>query len=77
MRAFVRKFNAPALLSAFCATIAAIAISGCASNPNLANAKQLCLDWREISVSKHDSLTQETASQIEGNNLSRKNWECL
>ena len=63
------------LLSACCATIAAT-VSGCATPKNIANAKNLCLDWREVSVSKHDKFTQATASQIEGNNRSRANWQC-
>lgn len=68
--------SALGLLAACFAIIAATVISGCATNPNIANAKQLCLDWKEVRVSKHDRFTQGTAAQIEGNNRSRKNWEC-
>jgi len=42
----------------------------------IVTAEELCKDWRHQTVSKHDKLTQETAEQIEVNNLSRVNWGC-
>lgn len=42
----------------------------------IVTAEELCRDWRHQTVSKNDRLTQETAEQIEANNLSRPNWGC-
>lgn len=63
------------LLSA-CCVIAAGIVSGCASKSVVVTADELCRDWRHQTVSKHDRLTQETASQIEANNKSRPQWGC-
>lgn len=56
-------------------TFAATA-SGCSQTPMIVTADELCKDWRHQTVSKHDKLTQETAEQIEANNLSRPAWGC-
>ena len=64
-----------ALLSACCVTTAGIASAGC-TTPMIVTADELCKDWRHQTVSKHDKLTQETAEQIEANNLSRPAWGC-
>lgn len=56
-------------------TFAAI-VSGCSHAPMLVTADELCKDWRNMTVSKKDVLTQETAEQIEASNLSRVNWGC-
>jgi hypothetical protein len=37
---------------------------------------QLCQSWREISTSKDDKLTPDTARQILGNNLGRQSAGC-
>lgn len=42
----------------------------------IVTADELCKDWRNMTVSKKDVLTQETAEQIEASNLSRVNWGC-
>lgn len=75
MSKFDRRRNSRALLSACCVTFAAI-VSGCSHAPMLVTADELCKDWRNMTVSKKDVLTQETAEQIEASNLSRVNWGC-
>lgn len=35
---------------------------------------QVCKQWLPISVSKKDSLTQQTAQEIAGNNAAAKAW---
>lgn len=56
---------------------AAIATSACSTTPMIVTAEQLCKDWRDIKVSKADKkITEETAQQIEANNLSRPAWGC-
>jgi hypothetical protein len=42
----------------------------------LVTADELCRDWRHMTVSRQDRLTQETAEQIEASNGSRVNWGC-
>lgn len=63
------------LLSACCAIAAGTATSGC-TTPMVVTADELCQDWRAMTVSKKDVLTQETAEQIEASNGSRVNWGC-
>lgn len=74
-RRFASKLVALGQLVVFCAIIVAI-VSGCSSTGTIVQAESLCTDWREISVSKRDRLTQGTASQIESNNKSRGGWGC-
>lgn len=67
-----------ALLSASCGIFVATVSAGCSllGKPVIVTAEQLCKDWGHMTVSKHDKLTQETAEQIEANNLSRPAWGC-
>ncbi len=52
-------------------------LSGCAKTGQLVvTADALCKDWRHKTVSKNDKLTDQTASNIEADNLSRPNWGC-
>lgn len=52
-------------------------LSGCASLPVvIADRAALCQDWREITISKHDDMTEQTASEIEASNKSRPAWGC-
>lgn len=52
-------------------------LTGCSSLPVvIADRDALCNDWREITVSKYDRLTEQTASEIEGGNKSRPAWGC-
>ena len=46
------------------------------SKPVIVDAEHLCRDWRHKTVSKKDVLTQETAADLEADNLSRPNWGC-
>src|SRR5262245_29375852 len=50
--------------------------SGCESGIAVIATEQLCNDWRRLTISKKDVLTEETASQIEASNKSRPNWGC-
>lgn len=36
----------------------------------------LCKDWQHQTISKRDTLTDQTATQIEANNKSRPAWGC-
>src|SRR5690606_10610177 len=71
-----RRSRLRALLSACCVTFAAIASAGCTNRYVITDAEYQCKDWKHQTVSKHDKLTQETAEQIEANNLSRPAWGC-
>lgn len=53
-------------------------LCACANKQDIAliNTENLCKDWRDIYISKKDVLTEETASQIEGNNKARPAWGC-
>lgn len=57
-------------------------LAGCSGTPAVivkgkkGNVSNLCRDWRHMTVSKDDRMTEETASQIEASNLSRPNWGC-
>lgn len=53
-----------------------LSASGCTNRYVITDAEYLCKDWKHQTVSKHDKLTQETAEQIEANNLSRPAWGC-
>lgn len=53
-----------------------VLLSGCSTGFAVIATDELCRDWRHQDVSKHDTLTQETAQQIEANNLSRPAWGC-
>ena len=55
------------------ASIAATAVSGCAQTVTGTTA-QMCQDWQQIGVSKKDVLTDQTATEIVGNNRARKVW---
>lgn len=46
------------------------------TSPVVATAESLCKDWRNLTVSKSDKLTEDTAAQIEANNKSRPAWGC-
>ena len=55
----------------------AILASGCASTTAVTvNLRQVCPSWREIRVSKDDTLTPETARQILGNDEARRAAGC-
>jgi hypothetical protein len=54
---------------------APVLLAGCGKN-FVVTAEELCRDWQHQTVSKHDTLTDKTASQIEANNKSRPNWGC-
>lgn len=51
-------------------------LSGCATKPIVVTAEELCKSWRHQTISKDDKLTDQTASQIEGNNKARPAWGC-
>lgn len=52
-------------------------LTGCSTLPvAIVDRAALCQDWRAISVSKHDKMTEQTASEIEANNKSRPAWGC-
>lgn len=66
------------LFSAIMAVSIATTLSGCATQGIVfATSENLCQDWRAISVSKHDKITEQTASEIEANNKSRPAWGCI
>ena len=51
--------------------------TGCARDfVGIVASEELCRDWRGVSVSKNDKLTEQTASEIEANNKSRPAWGC-
>lgn len=54
---------------------ALVLLTGCAT-PFVVTADSLCKDWRVQTVSKHDSLTQDTASNMEASNASRVTYGC-
>ena len=59
--------------------IAALTLAGCASTPTevALNVKDLCAkSWSQVNVRKGDSLTEATATEIEGNNLAREAVGC-
>lgn len=54
-----------------------VLLTGCSSlRVATVDRDALCRDWREVTVSKHDKLTEQTASEIEGGNKSRSVWGC-
>jgi hypothetical protein len=56
----------------------ALICSGCANQSMVfINSDELCRSWKHQTVSKHDKLTEKTASVIEGNNESRPAWGCV
>lgn len=55
--------------------LAPVLLTGCAKS-FVVTADELCRSWRYQTVSKNDVLTDGTASTIEGNNESRKEWGC-
>jgi hypothetical protein len=58
-------------------SIVAIVTSGCSGGSiALIGTDELCRDWRAITVSKRDAMTEETASQIEASNQTRPEWGC-
>jgi hypothetical protein len=61
--------------SAVIAILMFLSTSGC-SKTMIVTAEELCQDWRHQTVSKHDKLTDGTATQIEASNKSRPNWGC-
>ena len=54
-------------------------LTGCAKTeaPAPIASDQLCKSWTHQTIRKADQLTEDTASQIEGNNKSRPAWGCL
>lgn len=53
-------------------------LSGCAETPKpvpIATGK-LCESWRHKTIKSADKLSEETASQIEGDNKARPEWGC-
>ena len=76
MRKFGKRLASLGLLSVCCVIIAAT-VSGCSGGSiALIGTDELCNDWRLISVSKKDRMTEGTASQIEAHNASREVWGC-
>lgn len=59
-----------------CASGALIALlsSGCTTPQVMGTAEQICQDWRPIGVRKADQISDETAKEIVGNNVSRDAW---
>jgi hypothetical protein len=55
------------------AIVAATILGGCAKEVT-GTAQIICGDWRQISVSKNDKLTDQTAKEIVGNNSARAAW---
>ena len=54
-----------------------VLLTGCESlRVAIVDTKALCEDWRHMTVSKNDKLTDGTATQIEASNNSRPNWGC-
>jgi hypothetical protein len=51
-------------------------LAGCSSGIAVIATEELCRDWRRVTVSKNDKLTDGTATQIEASNKSRPNWGC-
>lgn len=52
-----------------------IGISGCAKEPEPAGLQaHLCRTWQPISVSKKDTLTDQTKKEIVGNNAANELW---
>lgn len=73
-----RNYSIRGLFSAIMAVSIATTLSGCATQGIVfATSENLCQDWRAISVSKHDKITEQTASEIEANNKSRPAWGCI
>lgn len=70
---FGNRFGARLAVPIAC--LVGIAISGC-STPVIVQADQLCRDWIVLTKSKHDRLTEQTASDMEASNKSRVNWGC-
>jgi hypothetical protein len=50
-----------------------VLLSACAQN-TVATVEQMCSSIRPISVSKCDVLSEQTASEIEADNLSKQAW---
>ena len=51
-------------------------LSGCGNQFVVIARDELCQSWRHQTVSKDDTLTDKTASGIEGNNGARPAWGC-
>lgn len=52
-------------------------LSGCSGGSvAIVDTGALCKDWRHKTVSKHDKLTERTASDLEADNDARVNWGC-
>lgn len=72
-----RNYSIRGVFSAIMAVSVAATLCGCATQGIVfATSENLCQDWRAISVSKNDKLTEQTASEIEANNKSRPAWGC-
>lgn len=50
-----------------------LTLGGCAKEVT-GTAEIICGDWKGISISKHDKLTDQTAGEIAGNNAARAVW---
>lgn len=60
------------------AILAALALAGCKTTAEVKiDSAQLCeTAWRQINVRPGDKLTEQTAIEIEGNNLAREGIGC-
>lgn len=59
------------------ALLSLVLLSGCSTIPyRVVTVEEMCRDWRHMTVSKKDVLTEETASGIEAGNKSRPAWGC-
>ena len=66
----------PKLQRLMIALLSLALLNGCASQYAVIATEQLCQSWRHQTVSKHDKLTDKTASGIEGSNNARPAWGC-
>jgi len=72
-----KRLNARNLSNACLISIVAIVTSGCSGGSiAIIGTNELCADWRPITVSKNDQLTEGTATQIEASNRTREVWGC-
>lgn len=53
-----------------------VLLSACSQTVAVIAVDELCQSWKHQTVSKKDKLTDDTASQVEGNNKARPAWGC-
>jgi hypothetical protein len=58
------------------ALLSVLPLTACESTSEIkaGTVKQVCNQWLPISISKKDSLTQQTAAEIAGGNAANKAW---